>query len=88
MFEIHGSRVREERLQYELSSKTDCHEKQIVTKNRLSSKINCHPERSEGSWFLLAVRISMAQASTDIPRLARDDKTGLAKQKRETRSPE
>jgi hypothetical protein len=66
----------------------NCHEKQIVTKNRLSSKINCHPERSEGSWFLLAVRISMAQASTDIPRLARDDKTGLAKQKRETRSPE
>jgi len=34
----------------------------------------CHPERSEGPWFLLAAATRMAsQAETKVPRFARDD---------------
>jgi hypothetical protein len=34
---------------------------------------SCRPERSEGSWFLLATATIVAQARTKIPRFARDD---------------
>jgi hypothetical protein len=38
---------------------------------RGATTAHCHPERSEGSWFL---RLWAAQAETKIPRCARDDK--------------
>ena len=35
----------------------------------------CHLERSEGSGCLLDAAITVAQARTEIPRFARDDKS-------------
>jgi hypothetical protein len=34
----------------------------------------CHPERGEGTWFLLASDVSPLHAKTKVPRVARDDK--------------
>jgi len=34
----------------------------------------CHPERSEGPWFLLALSLLPLQANPKVPRVARDDK--------------
>src|SRR5713226_5414942 len=59
-----------------LSSQRCCHPNDVVISTTLSSQRCCHPKQREGPGFLPAPSRLPAQANTQVPRVARNDKPG------------